>query len=126
MLNSLKIYFYFYIVTLPFTLFITKITSSSSDLDLVLLVLIINVFVGLSAFTYCKKIKPLFNEEKAKSKVNLLLIISLVLLFFYISSELTTIYDNISEIEQTVSDMKNDISEIIIELEKLEYLLIYS
>jgi cell division protein FtsL len=113
MFNSLKIYFYFYIVTLPFTLFLTQIIEF--DIEKPFDFLLINIFAGLSVFIYYKKIKPLFNEEKAKSKINLLLLLIaslIILLLFHISSELTTVYSEISDIEQKVSDMEHDISEI--------------
>lgn len=123
MLKSLKVYLYFYIITLPFTLFLTQIIDF--DIEKPLDFLLINILTGLSVFTYYRKIKPLFEEEKAKSKVNLMLglfIGVIILLLFHISSELQNVYSEVSDIpgienkvsaiEHELSDIKNDIADI--------------
>lgn len=111
MLNSLKVYFYFYIVTLPFTLFLTQIIDF--DIGKPFDFLIINILTGLSIFTYFKKIKPLFDEEQSKGKGNILLLLFIgiaILLLFHISSELSGVYSQVSDIENKVSYLEYDMS----------------
>lgn len=136
MLNSLKVYLYFYIITLPFTLFLTQIIDF--DIEKPLGFLLINILAALSVFTYYKKIKPLFGEEKTKSKVNLLLglfIGVIILLLFHISSELRNVYgkvsdipgieDKISDIENKASDIENELSDIKNDITDIHDKIIY-
>jgi hypothetical protein len=98
-------------VTLPFTLFLTQIIDF--DIGKPFDFLIINILTGLSVFTYFKKIKPLFDGEQSKVKGNILLVLFIgiaILLLFHISSELSGVYSQVSDIGNKVSELEYDMS----------------
>lgn len=111
MFNSLKLYVYFYIMTLPFTL-LTLCTIGKQALGMefsVFFTPIFNIFVSLSIWTYFKKIKPLIDSEGAKSKTNILsmlFVVAITILFINLSGEVSSLETEVSMVNDSISNIE--------------------
>lgn len=116
MLKSLKLLSYFYIVTLPFTFividFMDHYLGSPFETTIIL-----NIFTALSAFTYFRKIRPMvINNETQQSSmdsIKTLLWISIIITVLFslhkLAGNVASIENDISQINQDVSNMQDKI-----------------